>query len=375
MNATSLRPGDARPQSVRDFEARLQRLLDAATARGLDAMLVTSDESIAYLTGFRPQQFERFFGVVVGAARNAVIVPALDTGQVMAAPADLQRVSYGAESDGLPELARVLAGARSVGVEEDHLIYARARSLDERGFELVPASSAVIDLRVQKDDAELERIRAACALVEAGLSQAFGELRIGVVERTLNSRVEAWLRERGAEEVHPLILFGENAANPHGQPGERELRAGDVVCADLSARLDGYWGDLTRCATIGSASEWANAAWHVLRDAQHAAIERARVGVPAREVDSAQRQIVEASPELGACLHGAGHAIGLAIHEPPFLVPSAEIPLAEGTVLTIEPGIYKPGVGGLRLEDDVVVRRRDPEILSHLPRELTEVSA
>lgn len=364
--------GSTRAEST--GELRLERLLEAAAALDLDATLVTSDESIAYLTGFRPMQLERFFGVVVRADRSAVIVPALDHGQLEGAPARLERIPYGAESDGIPQLLSVLDGARTVGVEEDHLIYARSHVLAEHGFELAPASATVLGLRIRKDQAEIERIRRACMLVEEGLQRAFAELRVGVVEHALNARVDGWLRERGASEAHTLILFGETAANPHGQPGTRELRRGDVVCADLSACLDGYWGDLTRCATVGSPSEWASAVWEVVREAQQAAIAAARVGVPARDVDLAQRRIVEAASGLGACLHGAGHAIGLAIHEPPFLIPSTHEPLAENSVLTIEPGLYKAGVGGIRLEDDVVVRRGGPELLSSLPLELVEVS-
>jgi Xaa-Pro dipeptidase len=354
-------------------ELRLDRLLERAAAINLDAALITSDESIAYLTGFKPMQLERFFGVVVRPERSAVIVPALDRGQIDGAPERLDRVSYGAESDGIPELAVALAGARAVGVEEDHLIYARARALAERGFDLAPAGAVVMGLRVQKDDAEIERIRSACELVQEGLRRAFEWLTPGVVERVLNARVEAFLREQGATEAHPLILFGEDAANPHGNPGPRELRRGDVVCADLSACLDGYWGDLTRCATVGPASGWATSAWQVVLEAQRAANAAAQPGALGRDVDAAQRQIVEAAPELGACLHGAGHAIGLSIHEPPFLVPRWNEPLPEATVLTIEPGLYKAGVGGIRLEDDVVVRPAGPDILSNLPLELTEV--
>ena len=196
-----------------------------------------------------------------------------------------------------------------------------------------------------------------------------------MVEQALNARVEGWLREQGASGAHPLILFGENAANPHADPGPRELRRGDVVCADLSVCLDGYWGDLTRCATVGPSSDWATSAWQVVLDAQRAAIAAAQPGVPGRDVDLAQRQIVEAASDLGACLHGAGHAVGLSIHEPPFLVPRAKEPLVEGSVLTIEPGIYKAGVGGIRLEDDVVVRPGGPEILSTFPLELIELRA
>lgn len=188
-------------------------------------------------------------------------------------------------------------------------------------------------------------------------------------------RVESWLRNQGATDAHPLVLFGESAANPHGRPGPRVLRAGDVVCADLSACLDGYWGDLTRCATVGFASEWATQAWEVVREAQSAAIAAARPGIPARDVDRAQRVVVESRPDLGECLHGAGHAIGLAVHEPPFLVPRTESPLEEGMVLAIEPGLYRAGVGGIRLEDDVLVEADGPRFLSSLPLELFELPA
>jgi Xaa-Pro dipeptidase len=359
----------------RTVEARLDAVRAAAADAGLDAYLATSDESIAYLTGFRPMQLERFFGVVVTGAGGAVVVPKLDEGQVAAAPASLERVSYEAASDGIPELVVALAGARSVGVEEDHVVLARTRALEAQGIAPVPSGSILASLRARKDAAEVEKLRRACELVEAGLQQMFSQLRPGDVEQLVNARVEGWLREQGATDSHPLILFGESAANPHGQPGIRQLREGDVVCADLSACLDGYWGDLTRCATVGPAGEWARATWAVVRDAQAAAIDACRVGVPARDVDAAQRRIVEAAAELGQCLHGAGHAIGLAVHEPPFLVPRIATPLEEGMVFTIEPGLYQQGTGGIRLEDDVLVTADGPRILSTLPLDLLELSS
>ena len=171
----------------------------------------------------------------------------------------------------------------------------------------------------------------------------FAELRVGDVEREVNARVAFALASAGATESHPLILFGPNASSPHASPGERRLAAGDVICADVSARIDGYWADLTRCATAGPASDWAQRTWSVVRDAQAAAIAASRVGATAHDVDAAQRAIVEAAPDLGACLHGAGHALGTEIHEPPFLVPGRDAPLAAGNVLTIEPGLYRRG--------------------------------
>lgn len=359
-----------------DAAARVERLRAATAATGLEAYLATSDESIAYLTGFRPLQLERFFGVVVRTdGRGAAIVPKLDEGQLAEAPPSLERISYPAASDGMGELASALEGVATVGVEEEHLVLARSRALAARRIEAVPAGALLAALRARKDATEVERLRRACALVEEALTVVLERLRPGAVEQEVNARADAWLRERGATAVHPLILFGENAASPHASPGPRALRTGDVVCADVSACVDGYWGDLTRCATVGPPSEWARRTWELVRDAQAAAVAACRPGTPANEVDRAQRRLLERRPDLGECLHGAGHAIGLAVHEPPFLVPRVESALEEGMVLTIEPGLYLSGLGGIRLEDDVLVAADGPTVLSSLPLDLFEVPA
>ena len=356
------------------LDARLDRLGDEARRAGLDVLLLTSDASIAYVTGFRPMQLERFFGVAVHASgEGTLVVPRLDEGQVVETPARLERIVYEAGSTGVPELVHALGHPRAVGVEEDHLVFGRARVLGEAGLELVPAAEIVRRLRARKDEAEVARVRDACALVAEALMRVFDELRPGDIERGVNARVEGWLREQGAEDAHALILFGDHAADPHGQPGGRVLKRGDVVCADVSACLDGYWGDLTRCVAVRPTSEWAQAAWLVVRDAQAAAVEALRAGVHASDVDAAQRRIVEAAPHLGSCIHGAGHAIGLEVHEPPFLVPGNEIVLEEGMIFTIEPGIYRRDIGGVRLEDDVLVTRGKPEFLSALPLALREI--
>jgi Xaa-Pro dipeptidase len=356
--------------------ARLERLRAAAVDADLDAFLATSNESIAYLSGFRPLQLERLFAVAVDArGGGAIVVPRLDLGQIDEVPEALAKVAYEASSDGLPELAAALSGARRIGVEEDHLVYARAATLRERGFDVVPAGGLITALRWAKDESEIAKVRTACDLVEHVLAQVFAELRPGVVEREVNAQTESRLRRHGASAAHPLILFGEHAANPHGEPSLRELRRGDIVCADLSACLDGYWGDLTRCATVGPATEWADEAWRLVRDAQSAAIDACRPGVAARDVDAAQRSFIESRPDLGACLHGAGHAIGLALHEPPFLVPRTETPIEEGMIFTVEPGIYQAGTGGIRLEDDVLVTASGPEILSSHAVDLVELGS
>ena len=301
-------------------------------------------------------------------------MPALDRESADGAPTGLETVAYPAASDGFAELGAVLGDARTLGVEEEHLSLARARRLEASGAELRDAGALVMAQRERKDAAELAAIRDACAIVGEVIERTFRELRVGDVEHEVNARAAFALASAGATEAHPLILFGPNAATPHATPGARRLQPGDVVCADVSARIGGYWADLTRCGTVGPPSEWARRAWSVVRDAQAAAIAAARAGAGAADVDAAQRSIVEGAPDLGACLHGAGHAVGAEIHEPPFLVPGRAARLAPGNVLTIEPGIYAEGVGGIRLEDDVAVTDGEPELLSVLPLELRELA-
>jgi Xaa-Pro dipeptidase len=226
-------------------------------------------------------------------------------------------------------------------------------------------------LREAKDADEVAAVRAACDAVSEVMEEMFAELRAGAVEVELNAQVDYRLRRRGATATHPLVLFGPHAAQGHGTPDGRVLEPGQVVCADVSAQFDGYWGDLTRCASAGEPTDWTRAAWDVVVRAHGAAIEACRAGVPARDVDAAQRAFIEGASDLGDCLHGAGHAIGTEVHEPPFLIPSSDATLREGMIFTIEPGIYNSEIGGLRLEDDVLVGPDGPLVLSDkLPREL-----
>ena len=353
-------------------DARVSALDALLEDSGLDAVLATKDASIAYFTGFWGMQLERFFGVAIRRGGDgALIAPTLDRDGVSAAPTGLEKTLYdAAQSSGLSELFATLDGAKRIGVEEDHLNFARSRALADAGFELVPATDVVMHLRAAKDEGEVEAVRRACAHIEAVYEEMWSELRPGAVEAEVNARVAFNLSRRGATATEPHILFGAHAAEGHGKPDERALQPGDVVVADISAQFDGYWGDLTRCAHAGPPSDWANRAWEVVHEAYTAAVAVTRVGSTCRDVDAAQRAIIEAHPEIGACLHGAGHAIGTEIHEPPFLIASSDAPLREGMIFTVEPGIYDSERGGIRLEDDVLVGPDGPVLLSHAPLEL-----
>jgi Xaa-Pro dipeptidase len=354
------------------LDTRVSALDGLLEEAGLDAVLATKDASIAYLTGFWGLQLERFFGVVVRrGGGGALIAPTLDRESVTAAPTGLEKTLYdAAATNGLPALFETLGGARRIGVEEDHLNFARGRALSEAGYELVPATELVMHLRAAKDAEEVEAVRRACAHIQDAYDELWSTLKVGDTEAEVNARVAYMLARRGGKHPEPHILFGEHSAEGHGTPGERRLRPGDVIVADIAAQFDGYWGDLTRCAHAGPPSDWAATAWQVVHTAYEAAVAATRVGNTCRDVDAAQRAIIEANPEVGACLHGAGHAIGTEVHEPPFLIASSDAPLREGMIFTVEPGIYHSERGGIRLEDDVLVGPDGPVLLSDHPLEL-----
>src|SRR5918995_6378911 len=236
--------------------AALDGLLEEA---GLDAVLATKDASIAYLTGFWGLQLERFFGVTVRrGGTGALIAPSLDRDSVGQAPTGLDKALYdAAKSNGLPTLHDTLGGAKRIGVEEDHLIWARSKALQEAGYELIPASDLIMELRAAKDAEEIAAVQHACAQIIEVYDELWANIRVGESEIDVNARVAYSLARRGGAEPGPHILFGAHAGDPHGSPGERTLQAGDVIVADISAQFGGYWGDMTRCAHAGTPSDWA----------------------------------------------------------------------------------------------------------------------
>ncbi|MDA0179545.1 Xaa-Pro peptidase family protein [Solirubrobacter phytolaccae] len=349
--------------------AALDSLLEDA---GLDAVLATKDASIAYLTGFWGLQMERFFGVTVRkGGEGALIAPSLDRDAVAAAPTGLEKALYdAAKGNGLSTLYETFGSAKRIGVEEDHFIWARAKELTSAGYELVPASDLIMELRAAKDAEEIAAVKHACAQIIAVYEEVWADLKVGDSEADVNAKAAYSLARRGGAHPGPHILFGAHAGDPHGSPGSRTLQEGDVIVADIAAQFDGYWGDMTRVAHAGTPSDWAAKAWDIVKEAYDDAVAATMVGNTARDVDHAQRVIVEAHPEIGACLHGAGHAIGTEIHEPPFLVATSETPLREGMIFTVEPGIYNSEKGGIRLEDDILVAADGPVNLSPSALEL-----
>lgn len=271
-----------------------------------------------------------------------------------------------------------LSGVKRVGVESDSVTVHAAERLHElkSGITLDPVRGLVERLRAVKHPTEVEAIRAAAALSAEAFEDALNTVRPGVTELEVAAALELALRRRGSE-WHPfatIVASGPRSALPHAQTSRREIAAGDLLLVDFGAQLDGYCADITRTVVVGSgASERQRMMYELVEDAQRAAIRGIRPGMTGRDADRIARQVIETRGFGDAFGHSLGHGLGLEVHEAPRVSKANEEPLPLGCVITVEPGVYLPGVGGVRLEDDVYLGESGLELLSDNRVELREL--
>jgi Xaa-Pro aminopeptidase len=275
----------------------------------------------------------------------------------------------------LAAIGERLAGRR-VGFEEAHLPYAGYRALTEAGVELVPTSGFVESLRAVKDDAEIEIMRRAGALSDEIFEALSQERFSGRTERELVWWVERSFRDAGAEGVSfpTVVAAGETATSPHAEPGDRAIGEGVLVVVDAGCVVDGYCSDCTRTFAVGEISERLREIYALCLEAQLAGLAAVAPGARGRDVDAAARDLIAAAGLGEAFGHGLGHGVGIQIHEGPTLRPESEDVLEPANVVSVEPGIYLPGVGGVRIEDLVLVTEDGAERLTQFTKELVTVA-
>ncbi len=244
-----------------------------------------------------------------------------------------------------------------------------------RGRPVVPAPPLVEELREVKDETELASMAEAARLGTETLAELLGALRPGVTEREIAVELEVGMRRRGADGLafDPIVAFGEQAAEPHHRPGGRPLQRGDLVKLDFGARVDGYCSDMTRTMVLGRASDRQRGLYEVVRRAQASGLAALRPGVSCAAIDHACRAVVAEAGLADAFSHPTGHGVGLEVHEAPKVRAGASGRIAAGTAVTVEPGVYLPGFGGVRIEDLAVVRPGGHEVLTTATRELLEL--
>jgi Xaa-Pro aminopeptidase len=275
----------------------------------------------------------------------------------------------------LPSIGELLSGRR-IGFEEAHLPYAGYRALADAGVDAFPAGGEVEGLRAVKDADEIERMRKASALSDEMFEALARERFSGRTERELVWWVERSFREAGAENVSfpTVVAAGETGTSPHADPGDRVIEDGVLVTVDAGCILDGYCSDCTRTFAVGEVSARLQEIYALCLEAQLAGLEAVGPGVHGRDADAAAREIIAAQGLGEAFGHGLGHGVGIQIHEAPTLRQESTDVLEPGNVVSVEPGIYLPGEGGVRIEDLVLVTDDGHERLTEFTKELVTVA-
>jgi Xaa-Pro aminopeptidase len=262
-----------------------------------------------------------------------------------------------------------------IGFEAEDLTYGRWETLSAGGVELVPRRGLVEELRAVKDDAELEAVRRAAALTSEAYARFADERFAGRTERELAWRLDELFHELGAEApaFETIVASGPNSARPHARPSDRKVGAGETIVVDAGVRLDGYCSDCTRTFSTGSLPEQLQKAYAVCLEAQLAGLDAVRAGATGVAVDGAARRVIDEAGFGEAFGHGLGHGVGLDVHEAPRLAKESGDTLAAANVVTVEPGIYLEGLGGIRIEDLVIVGEDGPEITTGFTKDLMSV--
>ena len=338
---------------------RAAALRERFAAAEIDALLVSNLTNVRYLTGFTGSA-----GALLVTGDQLTFVTdgrygQQATDQLGAAGVDATIEVASSARDALVGAVGA-AGVSRLGLEADSVTWATQRTYASEWFAdraLVATRGLVEELRVVKDDGEIDRIAAAAAIADAALAEVRGRLLDRPTEAEFGLELDTAMRRLGADDVsfETIVASGPNGALPHHRPGPRTVVVGDLVVLDFGALLDGYHSDMTRTVMVGGPSDTQQRMWDVVAEAQAAGVAAVAAGVAAIDVDAACRTIIDAAGWGDAFLHGTGHGVGLDIHEDPRVGQRSAATLADRCVVTVEPGVYLPEHGGVRIEDTVVV--------------------
>lgn len=362
-----------------DMETRLAKLRHRLMECDVDTFLVLLEENRRYISGFTGEdgQFDESAGALFITQDKLKL--ATDSRYELQAGQEAPTYDIFCYKKGLiKEISQILdkLGTQKLGFESERMSVAQYNELKEElesqelTIELVDLKEVVESQRLVKDASEIEATRKALDVAERVFRKVVQQLEVGVTERAVAWAMEKGMRDEGAEALSfpTIVAFGANSALPHAVPGDRTLEPGQPVLFDWGARLDGYCSDTSRTVILGQPDDVFLKVHRTVLEAQNMAIEAIKAGVNSKDVDGIARNYIENAGYPEKFGHGLGHGTGLAIHELPRLSPIKEIRLEPGMLVTVEPGIYLPGWGGVRIENQVVVREDGAEVLNRLPR-------
>ena len=354
-----------------DVAGRLPRLRHAVDELGCDGLLVTNLVNIRYLTGFTGSA-----ALLLVQRDDLLFVSDGRYGTQAADQLSASGVEARIEITGVGQrevLSDAAEGLARLGLEAAAVTWAQQRRYAAEwfpGVDLVPTEGLVEDLRLVKDAGEIDRIESAAHIADAALAEVTPLLSDGPTEQEFGLALDTAIRRLGAEgtSFETIVASGPNGARPHHRPGARRVRDGDLVVIDFGALVDGYCSDMTRTLMVGAPSTTQRRMLEVVAESQQAGVDAVRAGVATAAVDAACRSVIDAAGWADAFVHGTGHGVGLEIHEGPRVSATATATLAPGHVVTVEPGVYLPDHGGVRVEDTVVVTEEGCRTLTLAPK-------
>lgn len=356
---------------------RLTRLRKDLSENKIDTFMVLIEENRRYLSGFTGEdtRFDESAGALF--ITDTKLILATDSRYLLQAKDEAPLYEIVCYEKGLieelPGILRTL-NTKKLGFESVRMAYSQYNKIakqvesDKLAVELVGTEDMVENLRVIKEETEIEETKKSLAIAETAFTRLIGDIKPGLTEKEAAWALEKGIRQAGADSLSfpAICASGPNSALPHAMPGDRKLQKGEPILFDWGAKFNGYCSDTSRTIIIGEPDDIFQKVFTTVRDAQLKAINAIRPGIGSREVDRIARDHINNLGFKGKFGHGLGHGTGLAVHEQPRLSPIKNMKLEPGMIFTVEPGIYIPGWGGVRLENQVVVREDGAEVLNKL---------
>ncbi|MFD2043434.1 M24 family metallopeptidase [Ornithinibacillus salinisoli] len=362
----------------------MQKRLEALTAwlndENIEVAFLNSTENVYYLSNFYTDPHERLMGIFVFKhGQPLFVLPAMEVNQLKDAGWGDEIIGYSDHENPWEFIqtsleSRNLQQVEAVAIEKEVLSFGRSESFLTFFPEanVISVEDKLNEMRVVKDDSEIAVIKRATEMADYGVEVGIDALREGITEMEVLAKIEYELKKKGIREMSfsTMVLFGEKSGDPHGNPGDRKLKPGDMVLFDLGVVLDGYCSDITRTVAFQSVTEKQKEIYNTVLKAQLASLEASKPGTRIGDLDKVARDIITEAGYGEYFPHRIGHGMGINVHEFPSMSHLNDGILKEGMIYTIEPGIYLPGIGGVRIEDDVLITADGYETLTKFPKDL-----
>jgi|SRR5699024_1093183 len=360
------------------YQENLIKLRDSAHES--EVILLMNPINIYYVTGFMSEPHERFYCLLIKVKTKETILflPSLDE-QAASGVAQVDKLIPLADGeDGFAKLAMQVNEYAKVAIEKDYVTVSAFEELlkifaDKSFVDITPF---IEEARLNKSEAEINKTRRAIAITEAALEKTLPQIEVGMTELAVKALLEFELKRLGAEQMafDTLVLAGENSALPHGVSSDKKIEHSDFLLFDFGVHVDQYCSDITRTFIVGAASDEQKLIYETVKKANEAAIAAVKIGAPLKTVDLAARKVIEEAGYGEYFTHRVGHGMGLDVHEAPSVHHGNEAEIKAGLLFTIEPGIYIPKIGGVRLEDDVYVRSDGTvDVLTSFTKDLVSI--